>query len=216
MVQAVYICLQMEQIITTDVLARAMDFDSYLALTKVIVNDPAPTGAYSNEKTHRYTRSNLERMEKVLQNIVLNQKLYNALSDLDEDWVWVVLSEPWCGDASWGTTALYIISTASEHVDFKILLRDTNPDVMQAYQTNGGDAIPKLICLRKRDMKVLGTWGPRPAVLQVIINAYKSSADFDYKENVRRLHAWYEQDMTAAIQDELIDLVKEWKEKSKQ
>src|ERR1019366_4964252 len=116
----------MESLITNEVLNKTLSFDEYLALTKSIVESPPPTGTYQNEKTLRYTRSNLERMNKVLQNMVLSQKLYNLLGELKEEWIWLVLSEPWCGDASWGTPALYMISTGTDKVDFKILLRDQN------------------------------------------------------------------------------------------
>ena len=190
-----------------------MSFDEYMALTKSILESPAQTGIYQNEKTFRYTRSNLGRMNKVLQNMVLSQKLYNLLGEIKEEWIWLVLSEPWCGDASWGTPALYMISTGTDKIDFKILLRDVNPDIMKAYQTEGSDSIPKLICLRKRDLKELGTWGPRPKELHEMAMVFKNHPEFDYKESVRRLHDWYDKDMTKSIQDELTDLIKDWKNK---
>ena len=119
-----------------------------------------PEGVYLNEKNHlRYTKSNWERMHQVLSQTVLHQKLYNLLADLHEKWIWLI-SEPWCGDASWGTPALYMISKASENIDFRILLRDTNTTLIKAYQTNGGNSIPKLICLKANGLKELGTWGP--------------------------------------------------------
>jgi hypothetical protein len=196
--------------ITRDILNKALAFDDYMCLTESIVNNPSPTGKYQNEKTHRYTRSNLERMNIVLDTMVLQQKLYNQLSGLKEDWTWVVLTEPWCGDASWGTPALYITSTASDKIDFKILLRDEHPDIMKDYQTAGSDSIPKLICLRTENMAELGTWGPRPETLQNMVVALKKNPDIDYKESVRQLHALYEADKTNSIQEELIMLVKQW------
>ena len=203
----------MESPITNDVLSKTISFDQYLDLTKSILASTAPVGIYQNEKTFRYTRSNLERMNKVLTEMVLNQKLYNLLGEIKDEWLWLVISEPWCGDASWGTPALYIISTACENIDFRILLRDENPEIMKNYQTAGSDSIPKLVCLRKKDLKELGTWGPRPASLHKIVMAFKNGVDFDYKESVRQLHAWYDEDMTKSIQNELIDLIKDWKNK---
>ncbi len=197
--------------ITPQVINNALSFEDYLQLTRDIVEERIPrAGLYQADNTFRYTRSNLERMNKVLNGMVLSQKLYNLLSDLREEWVWVVLTEPWCGDASWGTPALYIIASASEHISFKILLRDQHPDIMKAYQTAGSDSIPKLICLRKSDLKELGSWGPRPVMLQQIVLEGLSKPDFNYRDSVRAIHAWYEQDMTKSIQDELVDLIKDW------
>ena len=149
-----------------------------------------------------------------MQNMVLNQKLYNLLSDLKQPWFWLVLSEPWCGDASWGTPALYIIASASEQITFKILLRDSHPEIMTKFQTESSDSIPKLICLRKSNLEVLGTWGPRPSILHQQVMTFKNHAQFDYKESVRKIHAWYEKDMTRTTQEEITDLVKIWREKS--
>ncbi len=199
--------------ITEAELANSLSFEQYLDLTRNIVEEKvARSGLYLADNTFRYTRSNLERMDKVQQNITLNQKLYNSLSELKEQWLWVVISEPWCGDASWGTPALAIIASASDNIEFRILLRDTNPEIIKAYQTAGSDSIPKLVCIRKRDWQELGTWGPRPQVLHQQVLAKKNSPGFDYKESVRVIHAWYDTDMTKTIQEEMIDLVKAWKE----
>ncbi|MFN8286085.1 MAG: thioredoxin family protein [Chitinophagales bacterium] len=199
------------QVITPQILEQALSFDAYLQLTKDIVEEKiAREGRYVPDNTFRYTRSNLERMQKVLDQMTLSQKLYNLLSDLEEEWVWVVLTEPWCGDASWGVPALYIISTATDKVDFRILLRDSNPEVMKAYQTEGSDSIPKLVCLRKSDFKELGSWGPRPKQLQQIVMEGLNQPDFNYRDSVRSIHAWYEEDMAKSIQEELVDLIKDW------
>lgn len=203
----------MQQLITEEILLKALSFEDYMALTKTIVADDNPQGIYQNPKTHRYTRSNLERMNKVLQNVTISQKLYNALSDLKQEWIWVVLSEPWCGDAGWGTPALYLIALCSDKIDFKILLRDEHKEIMRACQTEGSDSIPKLICIRKNNLEELGNWGPRPKVLQQIVLEGMKQPNFDYRESVRAIHAWYEADMTKIIQEEILDEVKKWKMK---
>ena len=201
-----------EGAITYSVLGETIDFEEYLQLTSDILEEKMPrAGIYLNDKTFRYTRSNQERMQKVLDSIVLNQKLYNLISGLEEEWIWLVISEPWCGDASWGTPALCMIASASEKIEFRILLRDTHPEVIKAYQTAGSDSIPKLICLRKSDLQVLGTWGPRPKELHEMVLKFMATPNFDYRESVRMLHAWFEEDMTKSIQEEIIDCVKEWK-----
>ena len=201
-----------QSVITDSLLAETLSFEEYLQLTDDILNEKiARTGPYAADNTFRYTRSNRERMKKVLDNIVLNQKLYNLVSDLSDKWIWLVISEPWCGDASWGVPALCMIASASDKIEFRILLRDTHPDVIKQYQTAGSDSIPKLICLRKSDMQVLGTWGPRPKALHEMVLKFKDDDNFDYRESVRRLHAWFEQDMTKSTQDEIIDCVKQWK-----
>ena len=201
----------MQQLITQAILDKALSFQQYLDLTKSIIGSTGPQGMYAQESTMRYTKSNLERMNKTLENTVISQRLYNQLSELKEEWIWLVISEPWCGDASWGVPALYLIANCSDKIDFRIILRDEHLDIMNAYQTNGGNSIPKLICLRKKDLVELGTWGPRPAILHEQVLRWKNEPGLDFKESVRQLHAWYEADMSRGIEEELSILVKEWK-----
>jgi hypothetical protein len=198
---------------TPEVLSHSFSFEDYLELTKAIAEEKVPRkGLYTADNTFRYTRSNLVRMQQVLDNLVLNQKLYNLLSDLHEEWLWVIISEPWCGDASWGTPALSLIASATEKIECRILLRDENPELIKAYQTEGSDSIPKLVCLRKRDRKVLGTWGPRPQALQQEVLRRINTPGFDYRESVRAIHDWYQNDMTKTTQEEILLCIKHWKE----
>lgn len=189
---------------------KAIDWQAYMQYTQRIVDGTLKPAMYQNEKTLKYTGTNLQRMQKTLNEMTIHQKLYNLLASLQEEWLWVVISEPWCGDASWGTPALYLLSTASENIEFKILLRDDNPDVMKQYTTNGSESIPKLICIRKKDFKELGYWGPRPEPLQQIVMAYKNNPQGEFKEMVRALHQWYQDDQWNTTQDELTLLVKQW------
>ena len=202
----------MQQVIKQEDINRAMSFDGYLAFTKAIIQSDSPVGKYVKESTLRYTRLNLEQMERVIEHMTLQQKLYNLVSELKKNLVWLVLSEPWCGDAAWGVPALYIISTASDKIDFRILLRDENPDIIKAYQTDGSNSIPKLICLRAEDLKEMGVWGPRPAELQKLVKEHKNSSLIDYTEKLRQVNQWYLNDMTKSIQDEVTELVKKWKQ----
>ncbi len=201
----------MQQVIKQEDINRAISFDEYLAFTRAVIQSDSPVGKYAKESTLRYTRLNLEQMQKVLEHMTLQQKLYNLVSELKENWVWLVISEPWCGDAAWGLPALYIISTASDKIDFRILFRDENPEIMKAYHTEGSNSIPKLICLQAEHLKELGVWGPRPAELQKMVKEYKDSSVIDYKEKLRQVNEWYQNDMTKSIQDEITELVKKWK-----
>jgi hypothetical protein len=138
----------MHPLISQDLINNALTFNQYLDLTKSIVESSTPQGKYANEAMHRYTNSNLKRMNKVLTETKVSQRLYNLLSELQDEWIWLVISEPWCGDASWGVPALYLFASSTDKIDYRIILRDEHQEIMSAYQTNGSDSIPKLICLR--------------------------------------------------------------------
>ncbi len=195
-------------IITKQTIANTLSFDEYLKLTEDIINSPTPAEVYKDEKLMRFTKENYERMNRLKSFTNIESKLYNELQKLNESWTWIVITEPWCGDASQIVPVLNLISQSNNKIAFRILLRDTNLDVMDAYLTNGGRAIPKLICVNSETLEEIGVWGPRPAVLQDIVLANK---ELSLGEKVKLIHAWYDENKTLAIQEEFIDLIKQWK-----
>jgi hypothetical protein len=196
--------------ITPHILDQTISWDQYYALVKQYVETDDKPELYRNEKMLRYTGENLKRMDHVLANINIESKLYNALNAVTTPWTWIVLAEPWCGDVSQEIGALYTFSTCNENITFRILQSDSHPEVLDHYVTGGSRSIPKLICLRTETLEEVGTWGPRPAVLQKIVMDNKDRTDISFGDKVRMIHAWYGEDMTRSIQEEFIDLIKIW------
>ncbi|HYG15232.1 MAG TPA: thioredoxin family protein, partial [Bacteroidia bacterium] len=89
-----------------------------------------------------------------------------------------------------------------------LMLRDENPEIMDAYLTNGSRSIPKLIALADKTREELFTWGPRPApVQQIMLNwrAAGSPEEVDYKKDIQY---WYLRDNGQELQKELVELMK--------
>ena len=167
---------------------------------KEIVEKP-----YDNEAYFLYTEANYKRSEKIKSKVELNKKLYNELNEGIDDWTWILITEPWCGDASFIQPVIEAICIAGD-IDLKIALRDKNEELMDAYLTNGGKSIPKLVVL-DGNLKELFSWGPRPAELQAQIqDLLKNGGTMDDK--LKLAHQWYRKYGNEAIQKELLDLIK--------
>jgi hypothetical protein len=120
---------------------------------------------------------------------------------------WLVITEGWCGDAAFNVPMMHTIAKAlPTKVQLRLLLRDTNLDVMDANLTDGGRSIPKLIVLSD-DLQELGHWGPRPAGLQELMKLWKGEG-LVLKELIPKVHGWYNADKTISLQAELESLVK--------
>lgn len=200
----------MASFITKFILDRSISWEEYYAIAKSYVESDEKPELYRNEKMLRYTSENIGRMDHILQTINIESKLYNILSAVNTDLIWLVLSEPWCGDASQVVPVLYTIASCSDHISFRILQSDAHPEVLSAYLTDGSRSIPKLICLKADTLEELGTWGPRPQNLQKIVRENINDPSLSFGAKVRMIHAWYAEDKTASIQDEFIDLVRKW------
>jgi len=103
----------------------------------------------------------------------------------------LVLAEDWCGDASNTVPILARLADTVPGLELRILLRDTNPEVMDRYLTNGSRSIPIVIAL-DRDFREVGHWGPRPTELQAWVMANRLT--MPKNELYPQVRRWYARD----------------------
>lgn len=124
--------------------------------------------------------------------------------------VWTVLAEPWCGDGAQNIPVLAKIAAATDKIELKIILRDENPAIMEAFLTDGKKAIPKLICTNPEQNKLLGTWGARPVNMQQLFVQCMESSGGMKEDCLKELHLFYAKDHGESLQQELIRLLESW------
>lgn len=203
-----YICSNMK--VSRDLLSMAYTWPQYVQLFEQLVAEGKTTGTDQSPSLVDYTRLNLQRSQRVSQQLKLTPSLELALQQLDEEWVWLVLTEIWCGDAAQNLPLLGAIADYCPKITLRLILRDEHTEVMDQYLTNGGRAIPILVCLRAADLQPLGHWGPRPAPAQQIVMDYKANPIMTKEEMYANVHHWYAKDHTATQQLELLGKIKEW------
>jgi hypothetical protein len=144
------------------------------------------------------------RFAEYLESVEKNRDMWRALADrarVGDDVLQqlrelpplrlLALSEDWCGDA---INTLPIISRMAEEVpylDFRVLDRDANPDLMDAHLTNGSRSIPVVI-VYDETFQELGYWGPRPTELQSWVLG--SGLQMPSKDRYREVRRWYAKD----------------------
>lgn len=197
--------------ITRDTLQNAISYTQYREMIDNLLAENKTTGTNHSEAMVEYTRMNMQRMRRVEKTTVLQDELVQKMLSLQTPMVWVILTEAWCGDAAQNIPAIVKIADASPIINVKLLLRDEHPSVMDAYLTNGGRSIPKLIALHADTLEVLGTWGPRPAIAQEMVMQAKQS-EMPFKEMAEKLHGWYAKDRSRTLQQEFLQLIPKWGE----
>lgn len=196
-------------VITNEHLAKAITYTQYRELIDMLLAENKTTGTNHSEAMVEYTRMNAQRMRRVEKTTVLDNELVDLMLSVQNKMTWVILTEAWCGDAAQTVPAIVKIADASPLIDVKLLLRDENPEVMDAYLTNGGRSIPKLIVLDAETMEELGTWGPRPEPAQQLFNDLKAQ-EVPYQEFVEKLHGWYGKDRSKTLLQEFKQLIMQW------
>ena len=118
----------------------------------------------------------------------------------------MILTEHWCGDASQTLPALHAMAELSGgKIEMKILYRDQNDLLMNAYLTTGTRSIPKLIQLDEH-LNVTGIWGPRPSVAQKIVRELKANPATAATYG-NELHLWYAKDKQQTLEKEVGQLL---------
>jgi hypothetical protein len=118
-------------------------------------------------------------------------------------WRLLALSEDWCSDA---VSTLPVVARLAEQagVDFRVLGRDANTDLMDVHLTSGTRSIPVVLVL-DADFRVRGWWGPRPALLQ---RWHRNEGHMLQKEDrARRKRAWYARDRGRTAVAEILESV---------
>lgn len=169
------------------------------------------TGFNNSPAMLDYTADNLGRMYRLNQTTQLTPEMQAFLEKMTQPTTWLTITEGWCGDASQIVPVFEKIAEAQPLITHRIIFRDEHPDIMEAFLTDEGRSIPKLIVLDE-DGNVLATWGPRPQALQDIVQEAKKNMASMTKEEKKvhfetikgAVHSWYAADKTIGTQRELL------------
>ena len=193
--------------ITPAIVADSITYERYFSLIKELLQEGKTTGNNQSEQYVKYAKLNFQRMKRVYRTTQITEDFKDIISTISKKQIWIVLTEGWCGDAAQSLPGIAKVSELTENIDLRILLRDENPEIMNAYLTDGSKSIPKLISLDSETHAELFTWGPRPKELQKLVidhikNPHLSNAEFN-----EQLHMKYTIDKTNSLQKELADLI---------
>lgn len=197
-------------VLTPERLASAYTYASYRQLIDELLAQGRTTGPNQSEALLQYARLNEQRMSRLDKTVQLLPEVTAELARLQGQYVWLVLTEGWCGDAAQIVPVLDAVARASGgHLITRYLLRDENPDLMDRYLTGGvSRSIPKLVVLRADTLTEAAQWGPRPAEAQTLLLELKAQGA-SHEEYAERIHAWYAKDRTRSTQQELVALLQQ-------
>lgn len=199
-----------EQLITPKTIDKAFNYEEYRLMIDKLLEENKTTGDNHSEAMVQYTKMNVQRMNRLDNQVELNDSLIDVVGDVEKEWVWLVLTEAWCGDAAQNIPAIVKIAEQSDNIDVRFILRDENLDIMDEYLTNGGRSIPKLICLDANSLEEVGSWGPRPEVAQQKAMEWKEDESMTKEEWAENLHKWYAKNRTRELQSEFEELISNW------
>ncbi len=193
--------------IISESIEKSINYQDYRNLVTKLVEENSTTGNEKTETLVNYTRLNDKRMKRWDKTIKLSEEAKVKIQSFNKNITWLVITESWCGDAAHVMPVINKVAALNATIDYRIVLRDENDELMNKFLTNGGRAIPKLIMIDNTTGEVVNTFGPRPSVATNMVNVYKAEHGQltpEFKEDLQR---WYNKDKGQSIVEDLLDLL---------
>ena len=197
----------MNPIIAT-ALFKGKTYLEYRKLLSDLLLEKKSTAAEQTEKLTHYSFLNEGRMKRLDKTLSLSKENTNKLKTLQKEYIWLVISEGWCGDAAQILPVFYKMELASDKkIDLKIVLRDENEALMNLFLIQKAKSIPILIILDKQTGLVADHWGPRPKGAKKMIEVYKKNFGIIDEVAKTELQRWYFKDKGISTQNEIIEII---------
>jgi thiol-disulfide isomerase/thioredoxin len=188
-------------------LQKAISYPEYRALVQNLVAEGKSTGEDQTEALSDYSMLNDRRMKRLDKTTKLTEEAVADIKSYHGDVTWLILTESWCGDAAQTMPVINKVAELNDNITLKVVLRDENEALMNAFLTNGGKSIPKLIAIDNTSGNVIGNWGPRPTKATKLVNDYKAEHGKLTPEFKQDLQVWYNKDKGQNTVADLLKLV---------
>jgi len=159
----------------------------------------------SSRELFEYKKLNFQRSKRIENSYIIAPKLNQVIGMISGRQLWMVLAESWCGDSAQNLPYIAKIAEVNPNINLRIILRDTNLDIMDEYLTNGSRIIPKLVAFDYDGIELF-TWGPRPKEAQELILKWKNEGIVK-PELYEKLHLWYGKNRGKSIENEFINIL---------
>ena len=160
-------------------LFNSHSYSEYRKLVSDLLLEGKSTGNEQSEDLIHYTTLNETRMNRLDKTIKITDENSRKLKSLDTEYIWLVISEGWCGDAAQLLPIINKMALQSDNIDLRIVLRDENEELMNFFLTNKSKAISILIFVDKNFYRVIF-----PVIAQCIACAIVEAVIGNIKQQV--------------------------------
>ena len=182
-----------------------MNWTSYITLFDAILSKEHTHAPYDSEFYFNYTTLNNARQNRWLKHGILLPEMKSEIESISEPQEWILITEPWCGDASHINPFIYMASELNDKIHLRINLRDGDDSLIENYLTNGTSKSIPILVVRDKDGNDLFSWGPRPKEAQAILTHQKGDITTSDEDKKKEFQAWYNQNKGVDLQNELLE-----------
>ena len=186
---------------------KSHSYIEYRTLLKSLLSHGKSSGSERSEALLHYSELNDTRMNRLDKTISIPTENVEKLKQLENEQIWLVISEGWCGDAAQILPVINKMAEQNTKINLRIVFRDENDELMQLFLTNGTRSIPKLIVLDKDTLEFITDFGPRPNGAKKLILDYKAQHGIVDETAKTELQLWYLHDKGLSTQNEILEAI---------
>jgi hypothetical protein len=184
---------------------EGMTYQQYLEMTKEELANPGSSSADNKERSET-KKLNIQRMSRIDRSYEPGIDIRNEIEKIAYNQLWMIITENWCGDSAQNLPYIAKAASLNPKIDLRIILRDSNLDIMDNYLTDGTGSIPKLVAFDEEGSELF-QWGARPRAAQELVSELKKQG-FEKKYYLEKLHSWYARNRGTDIEREILQLLK--------
>ncbi len=181
---------------------KSITFDEYMKVAKERVSHPRNK---ADEEMKEYYDLGLQRMERTLKTFRKEEEQLETLKKKNFKGKILIVTEPWCGDAS--ATVPAVSQFFEGHNEVRIFLRDEDTSLIDQFLTNGTQSIPIVILLNE-NYELIAHWGPRPAFGTALLAKFKADPEaYPREEFYNDLQVYYAKNRGKDAITEILELM---------
>ncbi len=181
---------------------KAITFDQYMD----VAVERATNNPDKNDEHQEYYELGLQRMNRTLKTFKVDETQLEHLKSKNANEKILIISEPWCGDASATVPAVSKFFEAGGN-EVKLFLRDSDLSLIDQFLTDGTQSIPKILILNE-DYSVKNVWGPRPKFGMELLKKFKENPEtYPREEFYNDLQVYYAKNRGKDVIEELLNLI---------
>lgn len=186
---------------------NGITYDNYKKMTIQELGESNPDDSEDKNKSYfEYRKINFQRSSRLEKHFLPSQELITAVKKIIKPQLWMVITETWCGDSAQNLPIISKIARLNSNIDLRIILRDSNLDMMDNYLTNGvSRSIPILVAFDMEGNEIF-RWGPRPKSATQLVKKFRERGVVREEYN-KKLHLWYGRNRGIELESELVQLL---------
>jgi hypothetical protein len=181
---------------------NSITFEEYMK----VAEERATNNPDKNDEHQEYYELGLTRTARTAKTYKVDPEQLEKVESKHFNGKILIITEPWCGDASATVPAVSKFFAAAGN-EVRVFLRDSDLSLIDQFQTNGTQSIPKVIIL-KEDFSVQADWGPRPQHGNDLLKKFKENPETYPREDFYNdLQVYYAKNRGRDAIEEIINLL---------